>query len=95
MGPATLAIPNLEDSAAMYIAHYLSGTENSITVMPPEYSAAAPAPAIARPMMNIGELVAAAHITSKITKAMRYAYLTWKYVYTFPNEGCSDVVVSR
>lgn len=43
-------------------------------VMPPEYSAAAPAPATARPMMNMGELVAAAHIiepTSKMTRADR------------------------
>lgn len=50
-------------------------------VIPPEKRAAAPAPATARPMMNMGELVAAAHIiepTSNKSSANRYVYLTSK-----------------
>jgi len=80
------------------MARLRNGTENPMMVMPPEYRAAAPAPAIARPMMNIGELVAAAQImlpTSKMTSAPRYVYLTSKYVYTLPIEGCKEVVVSK
>lgn len=83
IGPTTLAIPNIEDSAAMYMARFRSGTEKPIMVIPPEYNAAAPAPAIARPMMNMDELVAAAQMidpTSNITSAERYVYLTSKYV---------------
>lgn len=52
-------------------------------VMPPEKSAAAPAPATARPMMKVGEFWAAAQMIEPISKrsrANRYVYLTSKYV---------------
>ena len=42
------------------MARFDNGTENPIIVKAPEKSADAPAPAIARPIINIGELVAAA-----------------------------------
>lgn len=58
----------------MYIALFLSGTEKPTIVMPPEKSAAAPAPATARPTMSIVEFVAAAQRiepSSKIKRALR------------------------
>ena len=50
-------------------------------VMPPEKSAEAPAPAMARPTINIVELTAAAHTIEPIsnkTRATRYVYLMLK-----------------
>ena len=67
-------MPNMLDSAAIYMALFLSGTEYAIMIMAPEKSAAAPTPAIARPTINTVELVAAAHTTeptSKMTTADR------------------------
>ncbi len=42
------------------MGRFANGTENPIIVRAPEKSAEAPAPAIARPIISIGELVAAA-----------------------------------
>lgn len=44
------------------MARFSIGTENEMMFIPPENMADAPTPAIARPMMSIGELTAAAHI---------------------------------
>ena len=65
---------------------------------PPENNADAPAPATARPTMSITEFLAAAQIidpNSNRHRANKYVYLTLKYVYIRPNEGCNAVVVSR
>lgn len=65
---------------------------------PPLNNAEAPAPATALPMMSITLFLAAAHITEPSSKRIseeRYMYLTLKYVYIRPNEGCSAVVVKR
>jgi len=68
IGPTTDAIPNILDKHATYIGRLAKGTENPMIVNPPENKAEAPAPAIALPMMSIGELVAAAHTTDPTIK---------------------------
>jgi hypothetical protein len=73
-GPTTDAMPNILDSAAMYMALFRKGTLYATIVMPPLNKAEAPTPAIARPTINIVELVAAAQMTlpsSKISNAVR------------------------
>jgi hypothetical protein len=80
-GPATDATPNILESIAIYRGRRLKGTVKPIIVIPPEKSAEAPAPAIARPKMSMTELVAAAQImepTSKSMAANIYVYLTLK-----------------
>lgn len=74
MGPITEEMPNILDSIAIYIALLLNGTENPTMVMPPENSAAAPAPATARPTINMTEFLAVAQMmepSSKMTRATR------------------------
>lgn len=66
------AIPNILDSAPIYIALCLKGTLKPMMFIAPENSAAAPIPATARPTMNIVESDAAAHSidpSSKINNA--------------------------
>ena len=60
IGPTTEAIPNMDAVIAKYIARFRKGTEYARMLMPPEKSAAAPQPAMARPMMSILELTAVA-----------------------------------
>jgi hypothetical protein len=67
----------------MKIGRLFNGTLKPTIVRPPEKRPLAPAPATARPMMSIDELLAAAHKTepnSNITIATMYVYLTLKYV---------------
>lgn len=98
IGPTTDAIPNMEESEAMKMALLRRETLYPIMVIPPENKAAAPAPATARPQMSMTEFLAVAHKTepsSNMSKALRYVHLMLKCEYTFPNDGCKEVVVSR
>ena len=77
-GPTTDDMPNMLDRSDMYNALFLSATEKPTIVIPPENSAAAPAPAMARPTMSITELVAAAQTMEPISnmrRAERYVHL--------------------
>ena len=51
------------------MARYFSGTEYPTIVMPPEKRPEAPAPAIARPTMSIGELIAVAQTMEPTSKS--------------------------
>lgn len=98
MGPTTEAIPNMEESDAMKMALLRRETLYPIMVIPPENRAAAPAPATARPQMSMTEFFAVAHKmepSSNMTNALRYVHLMLKWEYTFPKDGCKEVVVRR
>lgn len=60
-GPTTEAMPNMLDRQATYMALVSRGTEKLMMFKPPEKTADAPIPAMARPTMSIGEFLAAAH----------------------------------
>jgi len=62
-GPTTEAIPNMLDKMATKMGLLRIGTERAIMFIPPETRPAAPAPATARPIQNIGEPEAAAQRT--------------------------------
>jgi len=72
-GPTTEEIPNILDNAAMKIGRFFKGTLKPTIVMPPENNALAPAPATARPTINITESFAAAHSTEPSSKTTRAA----------------------
>jgi hypothetical protein len=61
MGPTTEAIPNMLPKIPMYTGRFLKGTLDPIMFIAPEKRAAAPAPATARPTINMVEDLAAAH----------------------------------
>ncbi len=80
-GPMTEEIPNIEEMAAMKMGLRSNGTVKPTIVMLPENKAEAPAPATARPIINMTEFLAAAQITepsSKRTRAKMYVHLTLK-----------------
>jgi hypothetical protein len=79
----TEEIPNMEEMAAIKMGLFFNGTVKPTIVILPENKAEAPAPATARPTINITEFLAAAQITepsSKSTRAKMYVHLTLKYV---------------
>lgn len=71
-GPATLAMPYMPPIRPVYVGRLTSGTVFAIIRIAPEKMPDAPNPAIARPIMNAGELGAApqrALPTSKMNMA--------------------------
>ena len=80
-GPTTDEIPNMDEIPPMKSGLFSKGTVNPRIVILPEKIAEAPAPAIARPTINITEFLAAAHMmepNSNSTSANRYVHLTSK-----------------
>jgi hypothetical protein len=66
----TEAIPNMLDRQAMKIGRFTNGTVSPTIIIPPEYNALAPTPAMARPTINVTEFWAVAQTiepTSKTT----------------------------
>ncbi|CEF78399.1 unnamed protein product [Fusarium graminearum] len=62
-------------------------------IIAPQKTPAAPSPAMALPMMNTGELGAAAHSmepASKIIDEARYTHFKFQKVYILPNAGWAE-----
>lgn len=76
---------------AIYIGLDRIGTAYAIIVIPPEYSPAAPAPAIARPMMRVMELCATAQTIEPTISWLANLKLPFPYELTFENYQCSDI----
>lgn len=73
-GPDTEAMPNMPPINAVKLERFSSGTENAMMMSAPESTPAPPRPAIARPAMNMAEVLAAPQMTeptSKMSSAIR------------------------
>jgi hypothetical protein len=91
-------IPYILATIARSNGRFLISTILDIMIIAPQKTPAAPSPAMALPMMNTGELGAAAQSmepASKIIDEARYTHFKFQKVYILPNAGWAESWVRR
>ncbi|VTO92675.1 unnamed protein product [Fusarium graminearum] len=91
-------IPYILATIAKSNGRFLISTILDIMIIAPQKTPAAPSPAMALPMMNTGELGAAAQSmepASKIIDEARYTHFKFQKVYILPNAGWAESWVRR